>query len=219
LKRDEYNIAIKNQTNVLYGYALKFFRDPTINFKMGNTCLINKKMIPGQLVELDRQNQRTFLREGVDVKTQDLWYEDIGFALMSNTKWFSAGIQLDNSGRHYNNIYNSPTENNRQEYHLTTTFVADYVSRSKLFSFSPYLMYQKVENLSEIWGGSIFRYKKFTMGGGNSSLGDYAGSIGIKTNRLMLTYAIDFAQSAVLNERLLSQQFTLRLQNAKFIKR
>ncbi len=185
--------------------------EPAIRFKMGNTRLQNQKMIPGQLVELDRQNQRTYMGEGVNAQTQDLWYKDVGFALMTNTKWFSAGIQIDNLGRHQNNIYNSTTEKDRQGYHLNATLGADYVSRSKLFSFSPYLMCQKVENLSEIWGGSIFRYKKLTTGGGYSSLGDYAGSIGFKTNRLMLTYAIDFTQSLVLNERLLSQQLTLRL--------
>jgi hypothetical protein len=185
--------------------------EPAIRFKMGNTRLQNQKMIPGQLVELDRQNQRTYMGEGVNAQTQDLWYKDVGFALMTNTKWFSAGIQIDNLGRHQNNIYNSTTEKDRQGYHLNATLGADYVSRSKLFSFSPYLMCQKVENLSEIWGGSIFRYKKLTTGGGYSSLGDYAGSIGFKTNRLMLTYAIDFTQSLVLNERLLSQQLILRL--------
>lgn len=185
--------------------------EPAIRFKMGNKTLRNQKMIPGQLVELDRQNARMYNGENIQSKTQELWYKDIGFALMTNTKWFSAGVQIDNVGRHYNNVYNSNGENDRQGYHFTTTVGTDYVSRTKIFSFSPYIMYQKVENLSEIWGGSIFRYKKLTMGGGFSSHGDYAGSIGIKTNRLMITYAIDNTQSAILNKKLLSQQLTLRL--------
>lgn len=185
--------------------------EPAIRFKMGNKRLDNQKMQPGQHVEFDRQNVYAYNTEGELSTAQDLWYKDIGFALMSNTKWFSAGIQFDNLGRHYSNVFNPSGQNSRASQHFTATVGTDYVSRSKLFSFSPYIMYQKVENLSEIWGGSIFRYKKFTIGGGISSYGDYAGSIGIKTNRLMITYAVDNTQSVLLNQKLFSQQLTLRI--------
>jgi hypothetical protein len=185
--------------------------EPAIRFKMGNKRLSNQKMVPGQLVELDRQNELIYENESLNTSTQNLWYKDVGFALMSNTKWFSAGIQIDNIGRHYSKVFESSDENDYAERHITATLGTDYVSRTKLFSFSPYIMYQKMENLSEIWGGSIFRYKKFIFGGGISSLGDYAGSIGIKTNRLMITYAVDNTQSVLAKEGLFSQQFTLRI--------
>lgn len=185
--------------------------EPAVRFKMGNKKLFNQKMVPGQFVEVDRQNERIYANENLNTSAQDLWYKDIGFALMSNTKWFSAGIQIDNIGRHYSNVFESSNKNDFAGQHLTATLGTDYVSRSKIFSFSPYLMYQKMENLSEIWGGSNFRYKKLTIGGGISSMGDYAGSIGIKTNQLMITYGVDNTHSVILDKKLFSQQITLRI--------
>jgi hypothetical protein len=185
--------------------------EPAIRFKMGNKRLYNQKLVPGQLIEVDRLNQRTYANESLSTSVQDLWYKDVGFALMSNTKWFSAGIQIDNIGRHYSNVFQSSDKNNYASQHITATIGTDYVSRSKIISFSPYIMYQKMENLSEIWGGSNFRYKKFMIGGGISSIGDYAGSIGIKTDRLMITYAVDNTQSVLLDKKLFSQQLTLRI--------
>ncbi|MFA7274692.1 MAG: type IX secretion system membrane protein PorP/SprF [Crocinitomicaceae bacterium] len=185
--------------------------EPAIRFKMGDKRLYNQKTLPGQAVELERGNVRIVDNEGANSGTQNLWYKDIGLGIVSNTKWFSAGFQIDNLGKHYNNAFNSSDSENRAKNHITATLGTDYVSRTKLFSFSPYLMYQKVENLSEIWGGSIFRYKKVTFGGGYSSLGDYAGSFGIKTNRLMVTYNADYSLSVLSNKRLFSQQLTVRI--------
>lgn len=185
--------------------------EPAIRFKMGNKRLYNQKLVPGQLIELDRRRVQTFSGQSETSAFQDLWYKDLGFALMSNTKWFSAGIQIDNIGRHFSNVFDFSDGQNNAAQQLTATIGTDYVSRTKLFSFSPYIMYQKMENLSEIWGGSNFRYKKIIFGGGISSLGDYAGSIGIKTNRFMMTYSVDYTHSVLLKEKLFSQQLTLRL--------
>ena len=185
--------------------------EPAIRFKMGDKRLYNQHTLAGQAVELDRGSVRIVDNEGANSGTQNLWYKDVGLGIVGNTKWFSAGFQIDNLGKHYNNAFNSTDSQNRAKNHLTATLGTDYVSRTKLFSFSPYLMYQKVENLSEIWGGSIFRYKKITLGGGYSSLGDYAGSFGIKTNRLMITYNADYSLSVLSNKRLFSQQLTVRI--------
>jgi hypothetical protein len=185
--------------------------EPAIRFKMGNKRVFNQKLVPGQMVEIDRRNEGLYSSEVVNSSTQDLWYKDVGFALMSNTKWFSAGVQIDNIGKHYSNVFENSDKNDYAGRHITATIGTDYVSRSKLFSFSPYIMYQKMENLSEIWGGSNFRYKNFILGGGISSLGDYAGSIGLKSKRLMITYGIDNTYSVLLDKKLLSQQLTLRI--------
>ncbi len=188
-----------------------FSIEPAIRFKMGDKRLNAKSLLPGQWIEMDRGNEKVFFTDTPEKAIKDLWYKDVALALSSNTKWFSFGFQMDNIGRHYNNVYNSNAKNSRAGIHYTASLGTDFIAKSKIISFSPYLMYQKVENLSEIWAGSIFRYKKLTMGGGISSRGDYAGSIGWKSKMFMLTYQADMTQSNVFDKRFISHQLTIRI--------
>lgn len=194
------------------GVSKNVVLEPAIRLKVGDKNLSTASLTPGQGLELDRQNARVFFPEGSESVGSNLWYRDLGVGLLANTKWFYAGVQVDNLTKHYDNVYNNQTVGGRRaSAHFTATLGTDYVSRNKNISFSPYFLYQKMENLSEIWGGSIFRYKKLTIGGGVSSYGDYAGSIGLKTNRFMLTYNADVTTSVLFHEQFLSHQLSLRL--------
>ena len=212
-----YNQGTYNVGQLALTYSPKFTVnknfsiEPAIRLKMGDKQLNSHNLVPGQVIEMERRNEKIFYTSTPENPIKDLWYKDVALALSSNTKWFSVGFQMDNIGRHYNNVYNSNEPNVRSGIHYTASLGTDFVSRSKLFSFSPYVMCQKVENLSEIWGGSIFRYKKMTIGGGISSVGDYAGSIGVKTKLFMLTYNADMTQSNLIGSKLFSQQLTIRI--------
>lgn len=212
-----YDLGSYNVGQVALTYSPKFTVsrnfsiEPAIRVKMGDKRLNAQNLVQGQIIELERGNEKIFFNETPQNLVKDLWYKDIALALNTNTKWFSAGFQMDNLGRHENNIYNSLGQNDRSGIHYTAHFSTDFVSRSKVFSFSPYLMCQKVENLSEIWGGSVFRYNKLTFGGAFSSGGDYAASIGLKTKQFMLTYNADMTNSFLTGTRLFSQQLTIRL--------
>ncbi|MDG2464942.1 MAG: type IX secretion system membrane protein PorP/SprF [Crocinitomicaceae bacterium] len=212
-----YNLGSYNVGQLALTYSPKFTVnknfsiEPAIRLKMGDKRLNAQNLVPGQVIEMERRNERIFYSATPENPIKDLWYKDVALALSSNTKWFSAGFQMDNIGRHFNNVYNSNESNERSGLHYTASLGTDFVSSSKIFSFSPYVMCQKVENLSEIWGGSIFRYKKMTIGSGISSAGDYAGSIGVKTNHFMLTYNADMTLSNLIGIRLFSQQLTIRI--------
>lgn len=212
-----YNLGTYNLGQIALTYSPKFTVkrnfsiEPAIRFKMGDRRLNASNLVQGQVIEMDRGNEHIFYNETPENLVKDLWYKDIGVGINSNTKWFSFGFQADNLGRHFDNAYNSSGKFDRAGIHYTTTLGTDFISRSKIFSLSTYIMYQKVENLSEIWGGSIFRYKMLTVGGGISSSGDYAASIGVKTNRFMLTYNADNTCSFLAEKRLFSQQLTIRI--------
>jgi type IX secretion system PorP/SprF family membrane protein len=186
--------------------------EPGLRFKMGNKSLNSSKLVSGQEIELDRMNSHVFFPEGTEKIGSVLWYQDIGLSMLTNTKWFTAGVQLDNLTRYYDNVYNYLEPSGRRAgLHFSATLGTEWESMNKSISFSPYTYYQKIEKLSEIWAGSIFRYKKFTLGGAYSSLGDYTGSVGLKTNLVMLTYSADYTTSAVFDKRLLSHQLSLRI--------
>ncbi len=212
-----YNQGTYNVGQIALTYSPKlsvnrnFSIEPAIRIKMGDKRLNAQNLVPGQLIEMERGNEHIFYNETPQNLVKDLWYKDVALALNTNTKWFSAGFQMDNIGRHHNNVYNSFGQNDRAGIHYTANLGTDFVSRSKIISFSPYIMYQKVENLSEIWGGSIFRYKNWTIGGAYSSTGDYAGSFGLKTKNFMLTYNADMTRSVLTDSRLFSSQLTMRI--------
>ncbi|MBU2019834.1 MAG: type IX secretion system membrane protein PorP/SprF [Bacteroidetes bacterium] len=195
------------------GISKNWVLEPAVRLKIGNKSLTRNNLSYGDNVELDRGAVRTFLLPEDQTTSNNLWYQDVGLGLLANSKWFFVGAQIDNLAKHYNNVYSlsSLGEKNNSSIHVTTTIGTDYVSRNKNISISPYVLYQKTEKLSEIWAGTIFRYKKLTLGGAYSSIGDYAGSIGMKTNRFMLTYNADVTTSALLGKQILSHQAILRI--------
>lgn len=187
--------------------------EPALRLKVGNMSLDHAKLQQGDLLELQRGTIRTFDINPDKSTFNGLWYKDVGLGMMTNSKWFFAGVQVDNLGKHFNNIYtlSESGANARAGLHFIANAGTDYVSKNKNISLSPYVIYQKMEKLSEIWGGAIFRYKKLTLGGAYSSGGGYAGSIGLKTNSFMLTYNADVTTSALVNKQVLSHQVILRI--------
>lgn len=195
------------------GLSKNWVLEPAMRVKVGNMALNHGQLNQGDILELNRGSVRTFTLNPDQSTSNDLWYKDVGLGLMTNSKWFFAGVQVDNLGKHFNNIYSlaETGANTRAGLHFIANVGTDYVSRNKNISLSPYVIYQKMEKLSEIWGGAIFRYKKITLGGAYSSAGGYAGSIGLKTNSFMLTYNADVTTSALLNKQVLSHQMILRI--------
>ena len=185
--------------------------EPSLRFKMGNKSLDNFKMDNVDRVELDRGNPHDFYADGIGPTGNNLWFKDLGIGMMVNTEWFFAGAQLDNLFRHKDNIYTHDAENPRRaDYHFVGTIGTDWVSKKEDMSISNYLVYQGMENLSELWLGANLRYKWFTFGGAVSSNFDAAASIGLKFDHFALTYNTDYTKSEMLGERALSHQLTLR---------
>lgn len=195
------------------GLSKNWVLEPAVRVKVGNMALNHGLLNKGDMLELNRGTVRTFELTPEQASSNDLWYKDVALGMMTNSKWFFAGVQVDNLGKHFNNIYSlaETGANARASLHFVANAGTDYVSRNKNISLSPYVIYQKMEKLSEIWGGAIFRYKKLTLGGAYSSTGAYAGSIGLKTNSFMLTYNADVTTSALLDKQGLSHQMILRI--------
>jgi hypothetical protein len=130
---------------------------------------------------------------------------------MVNTKWFFVGVQADNLFQHYDNIYSSSqTDLRKAGRHFVATLGTDYESSKENLSISPYIVFQKQENLAEAWLGANVRYHWLTIGGAISSSLEPAVSIGLKFNRFMVAYNADLTTSQMLNKANLSHQITFR---------
>jgi type IX secretion system PorP/SprF family membrane protein len=185
--------------------------EPSIRYKMGSKQLDPTQVQTGQMVEYDRMNDQQFSNSGPNPLGRTLWYRDLGLGLMVNTRWFFAGIQQDNLLRHYDNIYSQDlSDPRRAPKHFVACVGSDYKSVRQKITISPYLIYQKEDQLSEAWAGFNFRFYWLTLGGAISSNFDLASSAGIKLKNFMLQYNVDLTHSSMLNKQLLSHQLTLR---------
>jgi type IX secretion system PorP/SprF family membrane protein len=183
--------------------------EPSVRFKMGNKSLNSSKITDLGQAEMDRGNVHEFYPSGTAPIGKDLWYRDMGLGLMVNTKWFFVGVQGDNLFKHYDNVYSNAIDK-RAGTHFIATIGTDYESQRENIGLSPYIVYQKNEQLSEAWLGLNARYEWITMGAAVSSKADLVGSIGLKFNRFAVNYNMDYTHSYLFDKQIISHQLSLR---------
>ena len=178
---------------------------------MGGKFLNDQSMGNASQVELDRGNVQNYYSDTTAPVGKSLWYKDLGVGLNVNTKWFFVSAQVDNIFNHRDNLYSSNLADQRR---AGTKFVAtigtDLDSRDENMTFSPYMVYQKNEQLSEAWLGFNYRLNWFTMGGAISSNYEPAASIGVKFKYFSMHVNSDYTYSLMTNKKALSYQVTLR---------
>ncbi len=193
-----------------------FSIEPSVRFKMGDKIL-DAQMLDGiNQVELDRGNTQEFYPGADKPIGRNLWYRDMGVGLLVNTKWFFVGVQADNLFKHNDNIYSNDWSSPRRAgNHIIATIGTDWLSKTEKFGMSPYVVYQKKENLSEAWAGVNFKWNWLNLGIAASEKLDPSASIGMKLDQFSLHYNADYTTSTMTGERALSHQVTLRVQAKK----
>jgi type IX secretion system PorP/SprF family membrane protein len=185
--------------------------EPALRFKMGNMAIDQNSSIIGGAVEYQRGTIRQmFVGDNAPLGT-NLWYRDIGAGLLVNTKWFYAGLNMDNLRRHYNNIYSSDlTQNYRESLHFSAIAGTEYKAISRDLNLSTYMFYQNFNELNELWLGANLRWKGVTAGGAISSNADVAGSLGLQFDKLAIHYNADWLTSSLMENRVISHQISVR---------
>jgi type IX secretion system PorP/SprF family membrane protein len=185
--------------------------EPALRFKMGTIDLNQNSSIIGRSIEINRRNVLTIFPDGETPIGSQLLYRDLGTGVLINTKWFYAGLNLDNIRRHYNNIHTSNISNkHRAALHFSGIIGTDYTPVGKDGRYSTYLFYQKFEALNELWAGANVQWNFIEIGGGFSSNLDFGSSIGIKLDQFSIHYNLDYLTSQIAEKQILSHQFTMR---------
>ena len=211
------NLAITYSPKISVSRQLSI--EPAIRFKMGNKTLNAGRMEGQTAVEMMAGNQIGYYTDGTTPVGRMLWYQDLGLGLNVNTEWFYGSVQVDNIFRHRDNMYSADLTNVRRAgAHFVATLGTDLESqrmksetRKGDFGFSPYLVYQKFEDVNEMWAGANFRCYWLTLGGAVSTNLDPAASVGLKFKHFSFTYNADYMRSRMTGERSLSHQLTLRI--------
>lgn len=202
--------------------------EPSLRVKMGHKYLDPNKMEGTEQVEVDRGTAVDFYSETQNPIGRNLWYHDMGAGLLVNTKWFFAGVQVDNFFSHKDNMFSGDIDNpNRRSAHFVATAGADWKSKGwqqggLRTMLSPYAVYQRNEELSELWAGVNFTWnwgsspaagssKSFIIGIASSDQLEPAATIGMDFGSFRFMYNADYARSSMTGEQMLSHQLSLRL--------
>ncbi|WP_107039594.1 type IX secretion system membrane protein PorP/SprF [Brumimicrobium mesophilum] len=200
--------------------------EPAIRLKMGVLNLDQQSSSIGNSIELDRRNIVSLFEDEKVANGQQLWYRDMGLGFMLNTKWFYAGFNADNIGRHYNNYYSSNLDKEyKSSIHYTAIMGTEYVAKTRQMRISGYALFQNYGDLNELWLGSNFQYNWLQIGIGVSSNADLASSLGVIFKQFSLHYNVDYTESRLLAQQNISHQISMRFllkpsrNAARFLKR
>lgn len=186
--------------------------EPAVRFKMGMTDVNLSSGIIGSTIEMNRRNSIAMFENGETPLGSQLWYRDLGVGALVNTKWFYAGLNLDNVGRHYNNFYSSDlTQNHTADLDFSAVFGTEYKSLNKDITLSTYAYYQNFGEVNEVWGGANVRWRNIQLGGAASNNLDLGATAGVVFDRFTVHYNLDYLTSVVLDQRMLSHQVTMRM--------
>jgi type IX secretion system PorP/SprF family membrane protein len=201
------DIAVTYAPKISLSNTVSF--EPSFRFKTGNKNLNHSKMNGANQLEIERGVVEDYYADGTTPIGRNLWYKDFGVGAMVNTKWFFAGLQIDNLARHKDNMYSNISD--QKSYHqIIASAGTDWVSRNKNFSLSPYVVYQNEGKLSEMWVGANARLKWFVIGASYSSTRNPSATIGVKLKHVAVYYNADYSESKMTGDRNLSHQLTLK---------
>ncbi|MEJ6599276.1 MAG: hypothetical protein QNL36_04100 [Crocinitomicaceae bacterium] len=185
--------------------------EPSFRFKMGGKFLNDQNMGNASQVEFDRGNVQSYYNDTTAPVGKNLLYKDLGIGLNVNTKWFFMSAQVDNIFNHRDNLYSTNLADPRRAgTQFVSTIGTDLDSRDESMTFSPYMVYQKIEQLSEAWLGFNYRFEWFTVGGAISSNLEPAASIGVKFKHFSMHVNSDYTNSLMTSKKVFSHQVTLR---------
>ena len=186
--------------------------EPALRYKMGTIDLNNESPVVGSHIEMSRQNVRGLYTDGDSPIGSRLWYKDVGAGLLLNTKWFYAGVNLDNIRRHYNNIYTSEISNaHRADLAITSVIGSEFKPRGRSITMSAYLLHQKFNELNELWAGGNIQWKWLQFGAGVNNNFDFGSSLGVDFEKVSLHYNLDYLSSQLIDQKILSHQLTMRV--------
>jgi hypothetical protein len=185
--------------------------EPAFRYKMGVTSLDINSNIIGGVAERHRNSVQPIFEEGEAPIGSRLYYRDLGAGVMMNTKWFYAGVNIDNLRRHYNNYYSADVSAKHQaDIHFSTLIGTEYSPLGRNVRFGSYVFYQKFGELNEIWGGISAQWDWLEIGASVNSNLDGSASIGLRLNQLSVYYNADYLTSRMFDEKYVSHQITMR---------
>ncbi len=212
-KFGDYNVSLLYSPKLVVNRNVVI--EPSVKLTLGTMVANGNILTPESSFEMDRGRILNTINADQMNGLSNQWYKDYGLGLMVNTKWFYAGFNSDNLGRHYENVYgNELSSPAKTPVRLSGIAGFDYESNTKTMTYSPFVAYQQYGNNPEFWGGMNFRLGWMTLGGSISTNKEFTASAGLKFDTFKLVYHYDYTESALTETRFGSHNIGIRF-NAK----
>lgn len=177
---------------------------------MGVVNIDQNSALIGNKIEMNRNNITPLFVNETQLDASQMWYRDFGLGFMVNTKWFYAGFNADNLGRHNNNFYSSDlTKDHRDNIHYTAVIGTEYEAITRDMSVNAYGLFQNYGDLKEFWLGANFQYRWMQIGAGVNTKADFGASVGLVFKHVTLHYNVDYTESRLLQGKYFSHQLSL----------
>lgn len=212
-KFGDYNVSLLYSPKLVVNRNVVI--EPSVKLTLGTMVANGNTLTPESSFEMDRGRVLNTISADQMNGLSNQWYKDYGLGLMVNTKWFYAGFNSDNLGRHYENVYgNELSSPAKTPVKLSGIAGFDYESNTKTMTYSPFVAYQQYGNNPEFWGGMNFRLGWMTLGGAISTDKEFTASAGLKFETFKLVYHYDYTESTLTETRFGSHNIGIRF-NAK----
>ncbi|MCB9197404.1 MAG: type IX secretion system membrane protein PorP/SprF [Flavobacteriales bacterium] len=222
---DKIQAGVALSTNYFYGengalsassygftYSQKVNLSKAANLSIGLTYDIAKSLNNtsiSQQVELFHNN--SVLLSSVNANSNK-WKSNLGISSWYSGKYFYGGLTVTNLlGNSFTASHEgSSTYVNNVDYsvQLGTDYKRSFLSKTVV---SPFISYQKLGELKELWMGATLRYRSLVLGSGIASNKSIKALIGIQGNKIRLTLGSDYMKSEVLGQYALSHEVSFRL--------
>lgn len=140
------------------------------------------------------------------------WKNDLGVSAWYSGKYFYGGFNVTNL---LGNTFTASHEENTSyinqlnySVQLGTDFKRSILAKSVI---SPYLQYNKMGELNDLWLGSAVRIRGFVMGGSVATSKSAKVLLGLQGNKMRFTVSSDYSKSMLLDKYALSHELSLRI--------
>jgi type IX secretion system PorP/SprF family membrane protein len=212
--REDINNGTLTNNNINLIYSPKFklnsnlLFEPSVKFTMGLMQLNSSNLENNSTLEIENGRQITFNNIDEIGTANNFWYKDVSAGFILNHEKFYIGMNASNLGKHNQDIFGI---NEKSSIRFEAIAGADYQSRNKKMTLSPFVNYNYQNNIKNAWAGLNIKYNWLVVGGAYSIDNDFSLSLGAKFKTFRLLYQYDRTTSYLMNDKFSSHTIGLRI--------
>lgn len=212
--REDINNGALTNNNINLIYSPKFklnnklLFEPSVKFTMGLMQLNSNKLVNNSVLEIENGRQIAFNNVDEIGAANNFWYKDISTGFLLNHEKFYIGLNASNLGKHNQDIFG---ENINSTIRFEAIAGADYQSRNKKMTLSPFINYNIQNNIQNAWAGLNIKYNWLMISGAYSIDNDFSLSLGTKFKTFRVLYQYDMTTSYLMNNKFGSHTLGLRI--------
>jgi hypothetical protein len=174
----DYEVAFIAAPKVLL--SRNIILEPSARLKLGARYANQEKLQALSFIELGPADLRTIAIDSSTEIGRRIFYKDLDFALGIQTPLFFLNAQLENAFKHFDYAFGNQAQSgqDRALQNWTISMGTQYASRNEKMRLSPYFIYTKMAQQSNVYAGLQFNFKSLQLGASYGSAQQYQAAAG-----------------------------------------